>query len=160
MSDQNSVVIERTVEAPIDLVWQMWTEAEHFSRWYGPMGMTIPVANMDVMVGGKRHICMEMNMPERQMKMWLVGEYLEITPKTRLVYTEAMSDEAGNVISPAAMGMPEGTPESTEVIVELQDLGSRTNMKMTHAGVPADSPGAKGWAMALDKMAEYLATIL
>lgn len=158
MSDQNSVKIERTLDAPIDLVWQMWTEAEHFASWYGPMGMTIPVANMDVQVGGKRHICMEMNMPDRQMKMWFVGEYLEITPKTKLIYTEAMSDEEGNVMSPAAMGMPEGTPESTQVIVELEDLGGSTKMKMAHVGVPADSPGAKGWEMAIDKMVEYVAT--
>ncbi|MEM8862120.1 MAG: SRPBCC domain-containing protein [Chloroflexota bacterium] len=158
MSDQPSVVIERTLDAPIDLVWKMWTESEHFSSWYGPMGMTIPVAKMDVQVGGKRHICMEMNSPERQMKMWLVGEYIEITPVTRLVYTEAMSDEDGNVLSPAAMGMPEGSPESTQVVVELEDLDGSTKMTMTHVGVPADSPGAGGWRMAFDKMAEYLAS--
>ena len=98
-------------------------------------------------------------MPDRQMKMWFVGEYLEITPVTRLVYTEAMSDEEGNVMSPAAMGMPEGTPESTQVVVELEDLGGSTKMTMAHVGVPADSPGAKGWAMALDKMVEYLSSI-
>lgn len=159
MSNQKSVMIERTLEAPIDLVWKMWTEAEHFSSWYGPMGMTIPVAKMDVTVGGKRHICMEMNSPERQMKMWFVGEYLEISPVTRLVYTEAMSDENGNIIPPSAMGMPEGTPESTEVIVDLEDLGGSTKMTMTHKGVPADSPGAKGWEMALDKMVDYLTTV-
>ena len=62
-----------------------------------------------------------------------------------------------NVISPAAMGMPDGYPATTEVTVQLQDLGGRTKMVMTHAGIPADSPGAMGWNMALDKLEAHLA---
>ena len=54
------------------------------------------------------------------------------------------------------MGMPEGHPTTTEVRVELQDLGGRTKMTMTHAGIPADSPGAAGWTMAFEKLAAYL----
>ena len=49
---QNSVVIERVVDAPPEFVWQLWTEPEHFMAWYGPTGATIPVAKMDVRVGG------------------------------------------------------------------------------------------------------------
>jgi hypothetical protein len=64
-----------------------------------------------------------------------------------------MSDEDGNVLSPSDMGMPEGHPTTTEVRVELEGVGGRTKMVMTHAGIPADSPGAAGWAMAFDKLA-------
>ena len=147
----DSIVIERTFDAPIGRIWALWTEADQFQQWYGPQGMTIPVANMDVRVGGKRLICMAMNMPDRQMKMWFTGEYKEVVPTTRLVYTDSMSDENGNVLSPAAMGMP-GHPEVTEVIVELTDLGERTKMTMTHMGVPAGSPGEGGWKQAFEKM--------
>ena len=153
---QDSVVIERTFNAPIALVWQMWADAEQFKQWYGPNGMTIPVANMDVRVGGKRLICMEMNMPDRSMKMWLAGEYREVVPTERLVYTESMSDENGNIMSPQEIGMPEGHPETTEVIVDLEDLGGSTKMVMTHVGVPADSGGAGGWAQAIDKLAAHV----
>jgi len=157
MSEANdSIRIERTFDAPIDVIWQMWTEAEQFQKWYGPKGATIPVANMDVQVGGKRLICMEMNMPDRQMKMWFTGEYKEIVPTTRLVYTESMADENGNIIPPSAMGMPEGHPETTDVVVELEDLSGRTKMIMTHVGVPAGSPGEGGWKMAFDKMAKLV----
>ena len=51
-----SVVLERTLDAPTDLVWQMWTEPDHFAAWYGPTGASIPVAEMDVRVGGTRLI--------------------------------------------------------------------------------------------------------
>jgi hypothetical protein len=66
-----------------------------------------------------------------------------------------MSDENGNVVSPSDLGMPAAPPSTTEIRVELENVGGRTKMVMTHAGVPADSPGAAGWAMALDKLAAY-----
>ena len=154
----DSVVIERHFDAPVELVWKMWTESEHFAAWYGPMGATIPVAKMNVQVGGNRHICMAMETPNGPMQMWFVGEFLEIVANERLVYTEAMSDADGNVISPAQMGMPEGHPETTQVIVELEPVDGKTKMTMTHIGVPADSPGASGWGMAFDKLNAYLST--
>ena len=153
----DSVVIERTLDAPTELVWRMWTEAEHFQAWYGPTGATIPVAVIDPTVGGRRHICMEMQTPNGMMQMWFVGEHLEVTPTERLVYTESMSDEHANVVSPADMGMPPGHPETTEVIVALEAVDGRTRMILTHVGVPADSGGAAGWAMAIDKLAQHLA---
>jgi uncharacterized protein YndB with AHSA1/START domain len=160
MTDTNdatkAVVIERTLNAPAHLVWQMWTDPEHFASWYGPDGARIPVANMDVTVGGTRLVCMEMDTPDGSMQMWFTGEYREIVENKRLVYTESMSDADGNVMSPSDMGMPEGHPATTEIIVELEDLGGRTKMVMTHAGVPADSPGAMGWNMALDKLAAHI----
>jgi len=155
---QDAVVIERTLDAPVDLVWQMWTVPEHFQAWYGPDGASIPVAKMDVRVGGKRLVCMEMSSPEGAMQMWFTGEYREVVENKRLVYTESMSDQNGNVASASDMGMPEGHPTTTEVRVELEDLDGRTKMVMTHAGIPADSPGAAGWAMAFDKLAAHVAT--
>ena len=154
----DAVVIERTFDAPPSLIWALWTRPEHFAAWYGPTGARIPVADMDVQVGGRRLICMEMDTPNGPMQMWLVGEYREISPTDRLVYTESMSNEAGDVVDPASMGM-EGHPAETEVIVELEDVGGRTRMVMTHAGVPADSPGAMGWNMALDKLERHIATV-
>jgi uncharacterized protein YndB with AHSA1/START domain len=153
---RDAVVIERNFDAPVDLVWKMWTDPEHFKAWYGPDGATIPVAKMDVRVGGTRLVCMEMQFPNGPMQMWFTGEYREVVENERLVYTESMSDEHGNVASPAEMGMPEGHPTTTEVRVDLQDVGGRTQMVMTHAGIPSDSPGAAGWTMAFDKFALHL----
>jgi uncharacterized protein YndB with AHSA1/START domain len=161
MSDTNSkdaVVIERTFDAPQDLIWQMWTDPEHFQKWYGPKGFTVPVADMELRVGGKRLICMAS--PDGSMKMWTTGEYTEIVPNDRLVYTESPADENGNVVSPSAMGMPEGYPAMTEVTVSLEDLGGRTKMVMTHAGVPADSGAGGGWTQAFDKLPDHIKTVL
>lgn len=161
MIDTKNVQIERTFDAPIDLIWAMWTEAEHFANWYGPMGADIPTADMDVQVGGRRHITMVMDTPQGPMQMFFVGEYREVEPTTRLVYTETMADADGNAMTAEQMGMPAGTPTETSIVVELEDLGAaRTKMTVTHIGVPADSPGGQGWAMAIEKMEARVAELL
>lgn len=153
-----SVVIERTFDAPLGVMWQLWTEPEHFKAWYGPSGASIPIARMDVRVGGSRFVEMEVQTPNGPMRMWFTGEYLEIVENRRLVYTESMADENGKVMSPSQMGMPDGHPTTTEVRVELEDVGGRTRMVLTHIGIPSDSPGAAGWVMAFDKLAAYAGT--
>lgn len=151
---QDAVVIERSFDAPPDLIWQMWTEPEHFKAWYGPDGATVPVAKMDVRVGGSRLVCLEMATPGGLVQMWFTGEYREIIENERLIYTESISDENGNVLPPS--GLPRGYPATTEVTVELHDLGGRTKMVLTHTGIPAGSPGAAGWAMAFSKLAAHV----
>jgi len=153
---QDAVTIERSFGAPVHLIWQTWTDPEHFAAWYGPDGATIPVAKMDVRVGGTRPVSMEVQTPGGPTQMWFTGEYREVVENQRLVYTESMSAENGNLLSPQELGMPAGYPITTEVRVELEDVGGRTTMVMTHAGVPSDSPGATGWAMALDKLAAHV----
>jgi uncharacterized protein YndB with AHSA1/START domain len=148
-----AVRIERSFDAPVPLIWQMWTEPEHFAAWYGPAGATIPVAVMDVRVGGIRRVCMEVPTPDGAMQMWFTGEYREVVENERLVYTEAMSDEHGNIASASGTSVPAGHPTTTEVRVELHAVGERTHMVMTHVGIPSDSPGAAGWEMAFDKLA-------
>ena len=154
---QDAVVIELTLDAPLALVWEMWTDPEHFKAWYGPTGAAIPVARMDVRIGGSRLVCMEVQTPNGPMQMWFTGEYREVVENERLVYTESMSDEHGNPLSPAAAGMPEGHPMTTEVRVDLIDVGGSTRMVMTHSGIASDSPGAAGWTMAFDKLAAHVA---
>ncbi len=151
------VRIERHFDAPLDTVWRFWTEADLFMQWYGPMGMSVPEASMDVTVGGTRRVTMQMDRPDRSMTMYFTGTYTEVTPKTRLVYTEAMCDADGTILSPAVMGMPDGTPEMTEVHVDLSEDGTGTRMVMRHIGVPAGSPGEGGWMQAFEKLAETMA---
>ena len=55
--------------------------------------------------------------------MWFTGEYREVVEHRRLVYTESMADEDGTYCRPSELGMPDGYPTTTEVRVELEDLG-------------------------------------
>ena len=156
MSDTKSVVIEETFDTSIENMWAMWTNGAHFANWYGPQGCTIPVADIDATVGGKRRVSMAMETPNGPMEMWFGGAHLEVTPVTRLVYTEVMTDPAGNPMPASAMGMDGDKPFVTEVTVELEDLDGRTKVTMTHAGVPAGSPGEFGWRQAFEKLVAYV----
>ncbi len=154
---QDAIVIERVLDADVALVWRMWTDPEHFASWYGPTGATVTVIEMEVRVGGRRQVGMEMPTPDGPRHMWFTGEHLEVAEGHRLAYTESMADEEGNVRLPSDMGMPASHPTTTEVVVELVELDGGTKMTMTHRGVPSDSPGAMGWNMAFDKLTAALA---
>lgn len=157
---KDAIVIERVFDAPVDVIWQLWTQPEHFKKWYGPEGFTVPVAKMDVRVGGTRLVCMETETPDGPIQIWTTGEYTEIVPGERLVYTDSMADENGNVVSPSSQGMnDEEYPETTEVTVLLEDLGGRTKMVLTHAGLAGDEGANEGWAQAFAKLADYIETM-
>jgi uncharacterized protein YndB with AHSA1/START domain len=149
---QDSVALERVFDAPIELVWKMWTDPVSFKAWYGPAGATVPVAELDVRPGGQRRVCMAAGPTE----MWFMGQHLEVVEPTRLVYTEMMADEHGRPVSPESLGMPAKTPETTEVTVVLEEVDNRTRVVLTHVGVPADSGAARGWGGAFDKLAAEL----
>jgi uncharacterized protein YndB with AHSA1/START domain len=141
----DAVVLERELDAPVELVWRMWIDPDDFAAWYGPDGANVQVEEMDVRVGGTRRVRMEVAGPEGPMQMGFVGEHVEIDEPRRLVYSESMAGPDGSV-----------SPPHTRVVVELEDLGGRTRLVLTHHGVPADSPGATGWAMALEALGARL----
>jgi len=98
-----------------------------------------------------------MQTPAGAAEMWFAGEFREVVPHALLAYTEWMADRDGNPMTTSAAGVPPGHSITTEIRVELEDLGARTRMVLTHLGIAADSPGASGWTMALDKLASRLA---
>ena len=140
------VVIERVVDAPISQVWTMWTDPQHFAAWYGPSGATIGTVRFDLRPGGERIVAMTVQTPDGERTIWFTGEHVEIDEPHLLVYTEAMTEGDG------------GTPRTpvTTVRIELTNETGQTRLLLTHHGVPADSPGATGWQMALDKLQAIL----
>lgn len=148
----DGIRIERVVSASAEAVWEMWTDPALFKQWYGPMGMSIPHAEMDLVVGGVRKIRMERVTPQATHRMWFTGVFKEITPPVRLVYTESLCDADGRLLPPQSMGMPDDHPDITEVTVVLRSEGGQTHMTLIHAGLPDGSPAASGWNQALDKL--------
>ena len=151
-----AVIITRTFDAPIDTVWSMFAEAEHFGAWYGPAGAEIDVQRFEPEPGGGRLVCMRMPTPEGTREMWFTGEFVELIPPTRLVYTESVCDATGRILTAAEMGMPDGAPTTTRVVVDLAEADGSTELTLTHEGIPAGSPGEMGWRMALDELAARL----
>ena len=150
-----ALVIQRQFDAPAEVVWQMWIDPDEFSTWYGPNGASVDVLTWQLRVGGTRLVRMTVPTARGEMTMWFAGEFLDVVENKRLAYTEYLSDENGNPAPTPASGMPNPHP-TTEVRVALSEVNGHTTMVMTHAGIPADSPGAVGWTMAFDKLATHL----
>ena len=138
----DAVVIERTLDAPIGLVWRMWTEPEHFAAWYGPGGATVTVDVMDVQVGGERRVSMRVDTPAGEQVMHFAGAHTVVEPARHLAYTEAV---VAGPDAPLA-------DNATEVQVRLEPSSGGTQLTLRHIGMPAGSPGEMGWTMALDKL--------
>lgn len=153
--EEKQIVVSRSFDAPLDLVWQAWTEPKHFMQWYGPKGFSTPMCEIDFRVGG-RHLWSMLSPDGKQ--MYYTGEYKEILPMERIVYSDGMSDAEGNAISAQAMGMPDGSPDSMDVTVTFSHKDGKTTVTVSHVGVGegADYAGI-GWEQAFEKLADVLA---
>jgi len=152
----NEILITRIFDAPRELVWRAWTSPEHLMGWWGPKDYTSPACKMDFRVGGTYLFCMRS--PEGQ-DFWSTGEYREIVPLERIVFTDSFADEQGNVVSPKHYGMGDDFPQELVVTVTFENLNGKTRMTMIHTGIPAGEhrEGAQqGWEESFDKLAESL----
>ena len=86
------VVVKRTFNAPARLVFKAWTTPELFKKWWVPksMGMTLHACEMDVRTGGKYRL----NFGEG---MDFYGRYIEVTPPSRIVWTNEESGDNSSV---------------------------------------------------------------
>lgn len=80
-ASDRTLTIERTFDAPLNLVWQAWTQAEHIARWWGPKGMEPQVVLHEFKEGG--HWKYVTQMPNGG-EFSADGIYLQIVPKERI----------------------------------------------------------------------------
>ena len=153
----NALVIERTFDAPRDLVWRAWSEPDLFMRWWGPRDYSCPACKIDFRVGGSWLACMRST--EGQ-DIWSTGKYREIVPQERIVCTDNFADADGNVVPATHYGIDADFASEMIISVTLEESNGKTRMTLRHTGLPAGehSEGAnEGWNQSLDKLAESLA---
>ena len=90
---ERELVITRTFNAPARIVFEAWTNPELFKRWWVPksMGMSLLSCEMDVRVGGGYRLVF--SHPAAPQPIAFFGKYLEVTPHSRLVWTNEESNE-------------------------------------------------------------------
>src|SRR5438874_2691804 len=105
---ERELVVTRTFDGPARIVFEAWTKPDLFKRWWAPksMGMSLLSCEMDVRVRGKYRLVFGEGME-------FFGRYIEVTPYSRLVWT---NDEGGD-----------GGPVTT---VTLQERGDKTLLVM------------------------------
>jgi uncharacterized protein YndB with AHSA1/START domain len=111
-TDGPELVLERTFDAPRELVWQVMNDPERVTNWWGPRGYTTTVEEMDVRPGGRwrwiNHTTDGHDVPFK-------GEYLEVVPFERVVRTEIFD-------------VPGFDDKAAIDTVTFEDLGGRTKV--------------------------------
>jgi uncharacterized protein YndB with AHSA1/START domain len=144
--DADALRLERTFDAPAEAVFDAWTSAEVLRRWW-PAGSDweTPVADVDVRLGGTLRLVMRS--PDGE-EFGGRGEYLEITPPKRLVFTWTWDGHEGH----------EGT-QLVEVDFREREDGS-TTVVLTNRGLPDEEAKRQhrdGWEASFDNLDRVLA---
>ena len=81
------IVVTRTIHAPARILFEAWSRPEHIKRWFGPAPYPVTMAEMDFRVGGRYRFAM--TAPNGKEMTPFGGEYLEIVPNRKIVFTDA-----------------------------------------------------------------------
>ena len=156
MEPVKEVVFERTYDAPIEKIWQAWTDPEMLKKWWGPNDVTIPECEVDLRVGGKIRIVMQATeaMGEYAGTLWpMEATFTVVEEPTKLTYeAKAWTD-----------GMEETTTIETVQELALTEEDGKTKLYLKAAILKAGSDAGMavqgmqyGYNQQLDKLAQYL----
>lgn len=147
------------MDAPRELVFQMFKEAEHLKHWWGPHGWTLSFCTVDFRPGGVWHYCMKC-MDENQgdffgMESWGKAIYGQIDEPNQFIYSDYFSDADGNV-------SPDLPPSTITMIFEEFEgktkLHSRSEFNSAEDLQKVIAMGMEqGITETWDRLAEYLA---
>jgi uncharacterized protein YndB with AHSA1/START domain len=148
------LVLERTIQASPERVFDAFTDADQLMRWWWPNGFTCPAAEVDLRVGGTYRLAMEW--PDfipagQQFSHYLIGEYYEIDRPHRLVMSgRAVNDEQGELFATLI-----------ELGFEAREGGTALTVRQSYFEPmpPAEALGGaeQGWSEQLDKLERLLA---
>jgi len=161
MQKGKELVITRVLNAPRELVFKAFSEAEALAQWWGPKGATIKVNKLDLKPGGIFHYSMQSPMGE----MWGKFNYWEITKPERIVFTNSFSDKDANTVrAPFSNDFP---LEIMNILTLAEQNGKTT---ITLKGSPVNATEAEmnfftnmfsgleqGFGGTFDQLEEYLA---
>lgn len=157
-------VIARTFDAPLETMFEMWTDPKHFSKWLPPTGFEMEFIRSDIRPGGSTFYFMTNN---QGMKMYGRAEYQKIEKPGCLVYTQQFCDEKENISRhPMAPTWPatmlttvtlaaEG-PDQTRVSITWEPYGPTTREEL-ETFINAKAGMTQGWTGSFDKLEEHLA---
>ncbi len=160
-SGKDKFVINRSFDAPIDLMFEMWTNPEHVAQWLAPTGFSMQFIRADIRPGGRSSYSMNGN----GFTMYGQAEYVKIEKPNLIVYTQQFVDKDGNISRhPKAPTWPETMltavqftqegPERTRVTVTWEPHGKVTREEL-EAFIKARGGMTQGWTGSFDKLEVY-----
>jgi uncharacterized protein YndB with AHSA1/START domain len=162
-SGKDLFVINRSFDAPIDVVFEMWTNPKHFSQWIPPTGFTMKFIRADIKPGGSTFGVMT---DGKDTKMYSRANYIEINKPNHLQYTQQFCDENEKVsrhpmapVWPETMlstvTLTEEGPVKTRVTVVSEAYGPVTPAELDFF-IKAKGGMTQGWTGSFDKLENYL----
>lgn len=117
--ENKEINIERSFDAPVDLVWAAWTEAEILDRWWAPKPYQSITKTMNFVEGGQWHYYMLS--PEGE-KHWCIFDFEEIKPMKSFTGTDAFCDENAIISesSPSVKWENGFTEKDQQTLVNIQ----------------------------------------
>ena len=138
-SSELALRMGRVLPAPRPLVFEACTEPDEVAKWWGPRGFTAPSVEIDLRIGGSYRIAMQ---PPDGDLFYLSGEFREVDPPIRLVYTFRWED-------------PDPDDQETVVTLSFGDLGELTDLVVAQRAFATEGrrePHEQGWTDCLDRL--------
>ncbi|MFP5250249.1 MAG: SRPBCC domain-containing protein [Acidobacteriota bacterium] len=144
-AELQKIELRRVIRASRQRVFAAWTRPEELRRWFGPGGIHVAEADLDLRVGGAYRIVMQGSMEnkpeEAERRMPVVGEYSVIVPDETISFT----------------WRPEWENQAESLVtVRLRDVEGGTEVHLTHERIISESSCSgydRGWKSCMDKLA-------
>lgn len=162
---EDKFVINRSFEAPVATMYEMFTDPKHLAQWLGPTGSTMETISADIRVGGR----MRYSMSFGDLTMYGSLTYRELHKPDRIAYTQDFRTKDDKI---SRHPMAPTWPETMLTVIELASEGpSETRVTITWSVVGEASPEERatfhkekggmtqGWTGSFDKLEEYLEKI-
>lgn len=143
----SELTLTRLLDAPREIVFEVWTRPEHLCEWWGPAGFSLPGCELDFRVGGA--FCYHMRNPAGG-DHWLRGVFQDIVEPERIAFTFAWGDAA------------RATGPVTLVTVTFQVEAGKTRVTLHQTGLESESAARahdSGWSSQLDRLAAFTTQI-
>jgi uncharacterized protein YndB with AHSA1/START domain len=140
--------LRRVIRASRERVFAAWTRPEELRKWFGPGGIFVPEADVDLRPGGAYHLVMQGSMDnkpeEADRRMPVAGEYTAIVPNEMVSFTwrPAWENQA-----------------ESEVTIRLRDVEGGTEVHLIHERIASSTSCSgydRGWKSCMEKLANYL----
>ena len=145
---EEPVIVEGRFEASPQRVFRAWTDPSEIPKWFGPGDNKVKSARIDLRVGGNWRF--DYGRREGQLD-WFEGEYLEVVPDRRLVFTWKHTREYDD-------GRIEETAAS-KVSIDIDEIDQSSSVRLVHEAI-VQAEGrtgvGQGWEGTFINLVEYL----
>ena len=152
---ERELVVKRTINGPARIVFEAFTKPELFKRWWVPksFGLSLLSCELDVRVGGTYRLVFSHNGSE---PMAFFGRYIEVTPHSRLAWTNDEGDDGGAVTTAT---FEEKGGKTLLVMHDLYPSKEALDAAIASGSIAYSVEDARGMSETLDQLVELVVTL-